>query len=78
MRNKALGAKLVQKLYKNSNSLWASILKVKYLDFEESDRIFTTLDLPKGSQMWNFMLTCRQLFLPNLARLVHDGNKACF
>ena len=54
-RNVILWEKLASKYYDNSLALWAKIMRVNYLDEEDSERIFTMRNPPKGSAMWNFM-----------------------
>ena len=59
--NKALGAKLIWAVYENPHLYWVRILKGKYLDSEEDHRILTIQDPPKGSVVWNFILSCREV-----------------
>lgn len=77
-RNVALGAKLAWKLYSHPSSLWATIIRGKYIDSNLPERIFTIQDPLKGSQIWNFVLKCRQIILPNLTWLIHDGKTTRF
>ena len=39
--NKALGAKLIWAMYENPKLYWVRVLKGKYLDSEDSHKIFT-------------------------------------
>lgn len=54
--NEALGVKLVWNIYANLELLWVKILKAKYLDSNEEQRIFTICNPPKGSAIWNFIV----------------------
>lgn len=78
IQNKALGAKLIWKLYANPWSKWAFIMLAKYLRGAPSEKIFTTTSLPKGSMFWNFLISCREVILPHLSWVVHNGKKAHF
>ncbi|XP_059073453.1 uncharacterized protein LOC131874206 [Cryptomeria japonica] len=78
IQNKALGAKLIWKLYANPQSKWASVMLAKYLRGAPSERIFTATSLPKGSPFWNFLISCREVILPHLSWVVHNGKKARF
>lgn len=77
-QNKALGAKLIWKLYANPLSKWASIMLAKYLRGASKERIFTATSLPKGFVFWNFLVSCRKVVLPHLSWVVHSGKKARF
>ncbi|XP_057860497.1 uncharacterized protein LOC131069160 [Cryptomeria japonica] len=78
VQNKALGAKLIWKLYADPHSKWASIMLTKYLRGASRERIFTTTSLPKGFAFWNFLVSCRKVVLPHLSWVVHSGEKAGF
>ena len=53
-------------------------MKGKYLDSEEAHIILTIQDPPKGSAIWNFMLSCRQLIVKHLSWRIGDGKKYFF
>ena len=71
--NKALGEKLIWAMFENSQQYWVRILKGKYMDSEEAHRILTIQDPPKGSAIWNFMLSCRQLIVKHISWCIRDG-----
>ena len=76
--NKALGAKLIWTMFENPQLYWVRILKGKYLDSDETHRILTIRDPPKGSAIWNFMLSCRQLIVKHISWHIGDGKQAKF
>ncbi|XP_057828531.1 uncharacterized protein LOC131039709 [Cryptomeria japonica] len=78
IQNKALGAKLIWKLYANPRSKWASVMLAKYLRGAPNERIFTATSLPKGFAFWNFLISCMEVILPHLSWVVHNGKKAHF
>ncbi|XP_059078037.1 uncharacterized protein LOC131876615 [Cryptomeria japonica] len=78
IQNEALGTKLIWKLYANPQSKWAFIMLAKYLRGAPSERIFTATSLPKGSAFWKFLISCREVILPHLSWVVHNGKKAHF
>ncbi|XP_059068365.1 uncharacterized protein LOC131858903 [Cryptomeria japonica] len=78
IQNKALGAKLIWKLYADPLSKWASVMLAKYLRGASRERIFTATSLPKGSVFWNFLVSRRKVVLPHLSWVVHSGKKARF
>lgn len=67
IQNKALGAKLVWKLYADPLRKWDSIMLAKYLRGASRERIFTATSLPKGSAFWNFLVSCSRVILPHLS-----------
>lgn len=73
-----MGAKLVCKLYKESNSSWATLMFAKYLARSIRESIFIASSLTKGSSIWSFMVKCRSVILPYLSWVIHNGRKARF
>ncbi|GLJ51271.1 hypothetical protein SUGI_1090530 [Cryptomeria japonica] len=78
LQNKALGAKLAWKIFKNPNRLWYRVIRYKYLDSLEEERIFTTENLEKGSPVWNFIWDSRSLLTDHLSWNIGNGRKAKF
>lgn len=78
LQNKALGAKLLWKLYYSPDSKWAKLIRAMYLDSDVRERIFSTFLIPHGSTMWNFISSCRDLICPSLSWLIHYDAKARF
>lgn len=76
--NLALGAKLVWKLYENFDSFWAQIMFAKYLNNGPREYIFQISNLPLVLVMWNFICKCRNVILPHLSWIVHNGKKVRF
>lgn len=56
-RNVSLRAKLVWNLYTNLNQMWVKVLRAKYLDSLDDHRIFTISNTPKGSAIWNLIVS---------------------
>jgi hypothetical protein len=77
-QNKALGAKLIWRLYNERDQKWAKLLYNKYLNVEDPVSIFRMKNPPKGSKIWNFMLNCRDLIGKFLTWDVGVGDKALF
>ena len=48
LMNKALGAKLIWAMFENPQLYWVRIVKGKYLDSYEAQRILMIQDPPKG------------------------------
>ena len=42
-------------MYTKPQSTWCKIMQQKYLDNNDPSRIFSILDPPKGSVIWDFM-----------------------
>lgn len=76
--SKALGAKLVWKIYIEHNRKWVKILQKKYLSGSDPSIIFRTTNPPKGSRVWNFILDYKNLIIDHITWDVVDGNKALF
>ena len=77
-QNKALGAKLVWRLYNERDQKWAKILFNKYLNIEDPTSVFRARLLPKGSENWNFITSCRNLINRFLTWDVGNGKSAFF
>lgn len=78
MQNEALGAKLIWRLYNERDQKWAKILFNKYLNVEDPTSLFRSRSLPKGSENWNFMTSCRNLIGNYLTWDVGKGESALF
>lgn len=78
LMNEALGAKLVWNIYTNPDLLWVKILKEKYLDSMEDNRIFTIKNPIKGSAIWIFIVACRPVIVDHITWQIGDGLKAKF
>ena len=76
--NRALGAKLVWAVYENPHLYWVRILKGKYLDNMDNNRILTIRNPPKGSAIWNFMVSCREVIIKHITWQIGDGESAKF
>ena len=77
-QNEALGAKLIWRLFQESNRKWAKILYNKYLIAEDPLSIFRIHNPPKGSECWNFMIKCRPLISKFLTWDMGAGEEALF
>lgn len=73
-----MGAKIAWKFYEKPSALWARIIRTKYLDLENSDRIFTMRNPPVGFAMWNFLVKSREIVLSYLSCIINLGVKALF
>ncbi|XP_059073459.1 uncharacterized protein LOC131874211 [Cryptomeria japonica] len=76
--NEAMGAKLVWQKYRKSKQRWVRILQAKYLDSREKERILIVRDPPRGSALWNFLVSCRCLITNHISWRIGDGHKANF
>lgn len=76
--NEALGAKLVRSIYSQPFQLWVKILKAKYLDSMDGCRIFTIHDPPKGSAIWNFIISRRKVIVDHITWQVGTRSNAKF
>lgn len=61
LMNLAMGAKLIWAMCSGGDKKWVRILKNKYLGSVEPKRILTTLNPPKGSIIWNYILECMDI-----------------
>lgn len=61
LQNKAMGVKLVWKMYQDLNNKWAKVLYHKYLNPLDTLNIFKTINPHKGSKAWNFILDYREI-----------------
>lgn len=57
LRNKEFGGKLIWFMYDKAETKWCKIMQRKYLDTLEPSHIFTMENIPKGSPIWNFMVS---------------------
>lgn len=76
--NEAMGVKLVWQMYSKPEQRWVIILQAKYLDSREKERILIVRDPPRGSTLWNFLVSCRSLITNHLSWRIGDGRKANF
>ncbi|XP_059070802.1 uncharacterized protein LOC131860408 [Cryptomeria japonica] len=76
--NQAMGAKLIWQIYSHQNQKWTQILKHKYLDQMSRERIFTINALPKGSAIWNFIVSCRHVITEHITWELDNGTSAKF
>lgn len=65
-------------MYENPQMYWVKVLKGKYLDSTEDHRIFTIRNPPRGSAIWNFMLSCREVITEHISWQIGDGISAKF
>ncbi|XP_059073538.1 uncharacterized protein LOC131874266 [Cryptomeria japonica] len=72
-RNIAFGGKLVWKMVSKPDTKWCRIMQEKYLDSLNPSPVGTTLDPPKGSIVWNFMMSWRQVITRYVSWEVHNG-----
>lgn len=68
--NLALVTKWTWKLLQNDNGLWARILKTKYF----SNNSFFACNI-KGSQIWNGIHKCKEVFYLGVEFTVGDGRR---
>ena len=76
--NKALGEKIIWRIYLNPNMLWVCVLKDKYLDSKECDGIIILQDTLRGFAIWNFILDYREVTTNHLAWQVGDEESISF
>ncbi|XP_059072399.1 uncharacterized protein LOC131873582 [Cryptomeria japonica] len=76
--NEAMGAKLIWQMYEKPDKKGVQILKHKYLDSNDRERIFTVRDPPRGSAIWNFLLSCRKVITDHITWQLGNGEKAIF
>lgn len=50
--NLALGAKLTWKLFKFPNKSWCKVMRNKYIDSKDPEKILTTVNSSGGSTIW--------------------------
>ncbi|XP_059068379.1 uncharacterized mitochondrial protein AtMg00310-like [Cryptomeria japonica] len=77
-QGRALGAKLVWRLFRTPHLKWARLLNQKYLNGEDPIQIFRETNPPRGSCLWNFMLDCRKIISDRLTWNLGSGDKALF
>lgn len=77
-KNKALGAKLVWKMLNEPKIKWARILQTKYLNTNDPAEIFKNVNPPKGSWVWNFMLSCRYVIANHVSWDIYGGETTLF
>lgn len=77
-QNKALGAKLVWRIYKDPNRKWASILLNKYILNVNPINIFRSHSHTKGSHIWNFIIESREVINNHLTWDIGTGDMALF
>lgn len=76
--NEALGEKLTWSIYANPNQLWVKVMRAKYLDSMEDHRILMIRNPPKGSAVWNFIVSCRKVLIDHLTWHIGNGRLAKF
>lgn len=77
-RNLAFGGKLIWHMYSKPDSKWCSLMRAKYLDSQNTTRIFTMLNPPEGSAMWNFMISCTKVITPFISWEVNRQDEVKF
>lgn len=65
-QSKALGDRLIWRMYSNPNLKWVKILRKKYLKVMDSTSLFRMANPPRGFRIWNFMMNCRKLIMDKL------------
>lgn len=78
VQSKALGAKLVWKMFRPPHLKWAQILFHKYLQGRHHMSLFRDPSPPRGSHIWNFMMDCRNIISNKLTWNLGKGDKALF
>lgn len=78
LQNIALGAKLVWKFIKNPNASWVIMLATKYLSNQNNLNILRSGSFPKGSRIWNFIISCRNQISKSVSWDIHDGSTNLF
>ncbi|XP_057857844.2 uncharacterized protein LOC131066957 [Cryptomeria japonica] len=76
--NEALGAKLTWRTHDNPNQLWVKVMRDKYLGSMENHKIFTIRNQPKGSAIWNFIVSSRKVIIYHLTWHIGNGSSAKF
>ena len=77
-RNEAFGGKLVWKMYSKPHSTWCNIMQQKYLNNNDSTRIISILDTPKGSVIWDFMIASRDIVVTYVTWEVNNNSRVSF
>lgn len=67
LQNKALGVKLIWKIYESLKRLWCQIMQRKYLDNLDPAIILTVANLGGGSVPWSYISNCRSLITSHLS-----------
>ncbi|GLJ43933.1 hypothetical protein SUGI_0915800 [Cryptomeria japonica] len=78
LHNMALGAKLAWKMYEQPKKTWCKIMTAKYLDSNDSERIFSMENLISGSPIWKFIWESINIITENLTWKIGNGRKAKF
>lgn len=65
-------------MYKEPNRKWTKILQNKYLLGSDPSNTFRTLNPPKGSRVWNFILDYRKLILDKISLDIANGSRVQF
>ncbi|GLJ14995.1 hypothetical protein SUGI_0244810 [Cryptomeria japonica] len=78
LHNIALGAKLAWRMYEQPKKIWCKIMTAKYLDSNDSERIFTVANSISGSPIWKFIWESRNIITEHLTWKIGNGRKAKF
>lgn len=78
VQGKALGSKLVWRMFISPHLKWAHLLHHKYLNGGNPIQIFRETNPPRGSFLWNFMLDCRRIISDRLTWNLGSRDKALF
>ncbi|GLJ31002.1 hypothetical protein SUGI_0619800 [Cryptomeria japonica] len=78
LHNFALGVKLAWKMYKYPHKGWCRLMANKYLDANETERIFTMENTIGGSPIWRFIWESRKIITNHLTWKIGDGKKTKF
>lgn len=74
--NKALGAKLVWRIYAEVHRCWSRILQAKYLG-NDNDLLFNA-ELLDSSCVWNFLKSYAGMISPKIKWHLRNGQKIYF
>ena len=76
--NNSFGGKLVWHMYYKPHTKWCHIMQQIYLDNNCPSRVLSVLDRVKGSNIWDFMMSPRDVFIKYITWEVNNGVKAKF
>ncbi|GLJ05576.1 hypothetical protein SUGI_0020590 [Cryptomeria japonica] len=65
-------------MFKHPEKLWCRIMRHKYLEVDNPERILTIANSPRGSFIWKFLWESRGVITNHLTRKVGNGRRAGF
>lgn len=65
-------------MYLKPKQKWVQILAHKYLHSQHRKIILSIHDPPKGSTIWNFLVSCRKVIIDHMTWQLGNGEKVDF